>query len=125
MLSGPLIIKDDGYAYIKVDSELTRYLRKLYFYATFGTSKLSPPSRGSHITVVSPHDGIKVPDIEQGRAMSYALLHKPSFNGNAWAFPIISEEISEFRLTLGLPRDKLVPLHLCIGYERSGKTKWT
>jgi len=110
--------------WLEVDPQLGKYLRKLYFLAQYGVSKLGKPSWDDHITVVSSHERTPLFEkfwwLHEGREVKFNLFFEPATNDNAYWYPITSEGLNEIRRELGLG-ERMIPLHLAAGYLFPGK----
>lgn len=124
---GTVRYKSNWWIWLDVDYELGRYLRHLYLLARRKCCKLGRPSQQEHITVVSSHE--KNGLFEQlwmkheGREIEFWIdLDKPKTNGNAIWHPIISPDLENLRIELGLTANRNPDLHFCCGYLYQGKT---
>lgn len=122
---GHICYRDDWHIYLNCDHELGKYLRKLYSLARRNVEKLGRPSRNEHITVVSNYE--KNENFEllwrkyEGDKVNFILILEPQTNGNAFWFPVISQQLNNLRIELGLPEIKNPRLHFCCGYLYQGK----
>lgn len=109
---------------VKCNHSLGQYLRKLYSMKYYGCRKLQRPSKGEHITIVSPHEGVV--DMKtryflwNNLIVPFELDLNPYHNGNAVWYPASSFMIDYMRADMGLPNPRPIPLHFCIGYFNSG-----
>ena len=96
-----------------VPYDVGRYYRRL-FLGQFGL-KLEMPSRGEHITVISPEDKVDSDRIAvyNGSQCKFDVSLNLEWNGSAIWLPVISSDVGQFRQSLGLPPKTL---HFCIGY---------
>jgi len=103
------------WGFLEVDYELGRYYRRL-FLGTYKL-KLERPSNEEHITIVSPWDEVDLSDRHHfnGVQLEFEVDNTLYWNGNAVWLNVISEQINEFRKSLGLGKPG-IDLHFCIGY---------
>ncbi len=124
---GTLRYRKNWWVWLEVDYELGRYLRRLYFFAQYGCSKLGRPSQDEHITIVSSHEKTDrfeaVWGVHEGREIEFTVLLKPETNSNAVWCPVRSIGLEEIRLELGLSAERHIPLHFAVGYLYPGKVK--
>lgn len=108
------------WAFLGINIELGRYLRRLFELDSWGVQKIQPPSNGYHITIASKYDNPTLPFIVSRKKFNIQIEIKPYTNGNAYWMPVYSKEVEEFRLENGLNRLPQVPLHYCVGYLYQG-----
>ena len=104
-----------NWASLLVPYETGRYYRRL-FLGQFGL-KLEQPSRGEHITVISPEDKVDSDSIARynGSQFKFDVSLNLEWNGSAIWLPVTSDDVNAFRRSLGLPPKTL---HFCIGYVK-------
>ncbi len=113
---GTLVLTDEGWLRLAVDSEIGKYLRHLYYLSVNRTGRLHSPMRGSHVTVAdpdSPHWGAALARL--GSTFPFTITLDPRTNGNAIWLPVICQELQPFQ--------GAKPLHYCAGYLTQEKTK--
>lgn len=120
---GTIRYLDNYWVWVDVDDSLSRYLRRLFL---FGHGiKLQKPSWDDHITVVTSHEKEKLNIAKigymAGETVSFSLSLDLWTNGNAYWYPVISKDIDDFRVVLGLENPRPIPIHFCIGYLFEGK----
>lgn len=109
------VILHNHWGFLSVEHELGRYYRRLFF-NTYGL-KLQRPSNEEHITIISPWDNLLLSNFHcfNGMLVKFEVVHPLYWNGNAIWLGVISEQLSDFRKSLGLS-DPEIDLHFCIGY---------
>ena len=117
--------RPNWWAWIEVDYELGRYLRRSFL---FGHGiKLQKPSWNEHITCVSTHEKEKISHPElwgkhEGITINFSIQTEALYyNGNAYWYDVVSNEVDNIRLELGLKNPREIPLHFAIGYLTNGK----
>lgn len=124
--SGSIVYRHNWWVWIQCDPQLGKYLRKLYRLARRNVDKLGQPSQGEHITVVSREE--KNDNFErlwkrhEGKSVEFELILNPQTNGNAFWFPVMSKDVENFRIELGLQAKRIPEIHFCCGYLRQGKS---
>lgn len=108
------------WAFLSLDLELGRYLRRLFDIDTWNVHKLQPPSNGYHITIASKYDNPILPFKCSRKKYKLSIEIKPYTNGNAVWMPVHSKEIEAFRISNGLRHVPDIPLHYCVGYLYQG-----
>ena len=123
---GTIKYRPNWWIWLECDYQLGKYLRKLFFNNNFGLIKLAKPSWDEHITIVSHHEyndtfSAHWNKHENKQIQFEIILETLSTNSNAWWYSIKSKELEDIREELGLGRERIIPLHFCIEYEREGK----
>ena len=113
-MTSPLSIRK-SFASLLVAYDVGRYYRRL-FLGQFGL-KLERPSRGEHITVISPEDHLDSDNIAvyNSSQFQFDVSLNLEWNWSAIWLPVISSDVDLFRQSLGLPPKTL---HFCIGYVK-------
>lgn len=106
-----------------VDSDLGKYLRKLYQISTNNVNKLSRPCWHDHITIVRGEDApIRTKFAKwSGQKIQCRIFLDVQTNGFYWWLPVVSEAAHVFRSDIGLCREPEVPLHLSFGHYIEGE----
>lgn len=122
---GQLSYSDDWWLTCEISRETGRYYRRLFEMYRWGVEKALPPSNGYHITIISPHElgmfDTSLWGYKSGDTIQFDILLEPQTNSNALWFPVVSKDIDDLRLKFGMPIERAIPLHFCVGYLRQGK----
>ena len=109
-----ITVQSEDLISLNVNHQIGQYLRNL-FRLEFGI-KLQRPSRSEHVMITFP--GEKATYKEE--ILSFSLDSPVFTNGNAFWVDVISNDIKNYRSSLGLldpPRN----IHFCIGYLSNGR----
>lgn len=110
----------DSTLVLETQSDLGKYLRNLFWMATYKTTKLGAPERGNHITLVSHYENSQDLSHMNGIPLFFYISLDPYTNGNAYWLPVSCPQAETIRDCLGLGQpDK--PFHFGVGYLRMGK----
>jgi len=109
-----------NWSWLALELDLGRLYRRL-FLRTFGI-KLQRPSNGEHITLTSVYErqSISPWKLREYDFLSFTLGSVLWTNGNAFWLDVLSENIIEFRTSLGLG-EPLISIHFCFGYRNEEK----
>lgn len=110
----------DSTLVLETESGLGKYLRNLFWLATYRTTKLGAPERGNHVTLVNKWENDKDLSHLNGISLFFYIEMDPYTNGNAYWLPVSCPQAETIRDCLGLgPPEK--PFHFGVGYLRIGK----
>jgi len=120
--SGVLALEPDGWLYISVDTELTRYYISRYNRSRAITSgQIMKPKNGGHISIVRPAfeaipaDKADILDDLIGTTIGFSYDTELKDNGRHFWLSVVCEQALDIRERLGMSRHPQFPLHLTIG----------
>ena len=120
---GSLNFRDSSLV-IECESDLGKYLRNLFWLASYKTKRLGAPERGNHVTIVSKSESKPFLSILNGERVEFSILLDPYTNGNAYWLPVCCSLAKTIRSSLGLP-PPVIPFHFGVGYLEIGKVYGT